>query len=100
MGRQDELHGLAKGLKSLPHLQDLFRQLHHLWGRRRVRSEWSQDLTQQQDPAPRPAPTVPLTHRLPKLVQHVCVTRLTRSEGHSKQAVLCGPWDEVTGQDW
>lgn len=32
---QDELHGLAQRLESLPHLQDLLRQLHHLRGGRR-----------------------------------------------------------------
>lgn len=35
-------------------------------------------------------PTLPLTHRLPKLVQRVCVPHLAGPKGDSKQAVLCG----------
>ena len=35
-------------------------------------------------------PTLPLTHRLPKLVQRVCVPHLAGPKGDSEQAVLCG----------
>lgn len=35
-------------------------------------------------------PTWPLTHRLPKLVQRVCVPHLAGPKGDSEQAVLCG----------
>ena len=35
-------------------------------------------------------PTWPLTHRLPKLVQRVCVPHLAGPKGDSEQAILCG----------
>lgn len=88
MGCQEELHCLAQGLQSLPHLQHLLRQLHHLHGGKR---EGQSGVRAYTTAVSLPSLHVPLTHSLPKLVQHVCVTRLTGSEGEGKQAVLCGP---------
>ena len=56
MGCQDQLHSLAKGLQSLPHLQHLLRQLHHLRGGW-AWSEWSQDLPNSRHTPPCPSPT-------------------------------------------
>lgn len=46
------------------------------------------------------SPTLPLTHRLPKLVQGVRAPHLAGPEGDSEQAVLCGQQDGVTSRGW
>lgn len=44
-------------------------------------------------------PDLPLTHRLPQLVQCVCIPCLAGPEGDSEEATLCGQ-DKVISWGW